>query len=133
MTITALIFENIDANTMIDSGASSLFIDEIFLRENHLPPRKKKYPETVRVVDGRQSSSGQITHEIDLPLCIDGHVEVLTFQVNRIARYHIILGKSWLSKHDLEIKWSKNIISFISIFCRKNCLDNLHISSTSNT
>lgn len=126
MTITALISGSINANTMIDSGASSSFIDEVFLRENHLIPRKKRHPETVRVVDGRQSSSGKITHEIDLTLQIDTHIEVLTFQVTRIARYNIILGKSWLSNHDPEIKWSSNIISFTSVFCRDHCLNTLH-------
>ncbi|KAI0998468.1 hypothetical protein K3495_g9726 [Podosphaera aphanis] len=94
----------IPTNTMVDSGASNSFTDESFIQENHLVPRKKKFLETVRVVDGRKSSSGQITHEIDLLLQINYHTETLTFQVTKIARYEVILGKSWLSKHDPEIK-----------------------------
>ena len=116
---------------MIDSGASTSFIDESFIKRNRLRARKKLSPETVRVVDGRQSSSGHITHEIDLQLQLGSHSENLTFQVTRIARYHVILGKSWLSKHDPEIKWSNNIVSFTSPFCQETCLVSSPVSTYS--
>ncbi|KAI0994228.1 hypothetical protein K3495_g13954 [Podosphaera aphanis] len=73
LAFTFLLQGKIPTNTMIDSVASNSFIDELFIQENHLIPRKKKFLETVRVFDGQKSSSGQITHEIDLLLQIDYH------------------------------------------------------------
>ncbi|KAI1003433.1 hypothetical protein K3495_g4771 [Podosphaera aphanis] len=131
LAITAFLQQNIPAHTMIDSGASTSFIDELFIKRNRLRARKKLSPETVRVVDRRQSSSGHITLEIDLQLQLGSHSERLTFQVTRIARYHIILGKSWLSKLDPEIKWSNNVVSFTSPFCQETCLVSSPVSTYS--
>lgn len=131
LMISAIIEHKIKASTMVDSGASTSFIDESFINAHSLIPRLKNFPEIVRVVDGRQSSSGRITHEIDLSLEIGNHSEILTFQVTRIARYNIILGKSWLSKHDPEIKWSSNTLSFKSRLCRQHCVDHSHYRSRS--
>ncbi|RKF62889.1 hypothetical protein OnM2_029079 [Erysiphe neolycopersici] len=100
LALTALIRTDVKAYTMIDSGASTSFIDDKFVKKYQLITRPKGIAEAVHVVDGRESASGLITHEIDLPLNINDHSEILTFQVTRIARYDIILGKSWLSKHD---------------------------------
>lgn len=124
MTFRATLQGKINASTMIDSGAPTSFIDENFVKIHKLTPRKKSHPEIVRVVDGRQSSSGEITHEIDLHLQIGQHKEILTFQITKIARYHTILGKSWLPKHDPRIKWSDDTLQFDPIFCRKNCYIN---------
>lgn len=121
MTLLAILQHEIKASIMIDSGASTSFVDESFIKKHNLVPRKKAHPETVHVADGRQSSSGKITHEIDLSLAINSHIETLTLQATRIARYDVILGKSWLSKHDPKITWSNNELLFNSNFCLKFC------------
>lgn len=126
LALNATVEKDIQACIMVDSGASTSFIDEKFVKKNHFSLRLKVCPETVHVVDGRQSASGLITHELDLLLTIRNHSEILTFQVTKIARYDIILGKSWLSTHDPEIKWSKNKILFSSAYCRSNCLDSTY-------
>ena len=122
LAFKALINKKIKTLTMLDSGASTSFIDEAFIRKHKLVSRPKQCAEVVRVVDGRQSASGMITHEIDLSLTINEHQEILTFQITCIARYDIILGKSWLSKHDPEIRWSSNLLSFPSSYCQENCI-----------
>ena len=93
---------------MADSGATSLFVDAHFLEKNNLKPIKKKYPETLKVVDGRESVSGAITHEIELNLQLGDHLERALFQVTKLSDYPIILGKAWLNRHDPTIHWSSN-------------------------
>ena len=50
LTVTAFLNYNIEAITMIDSGASTSFIDDSFAKKNKITSRKKNLPETVRVV-----------------------------------------------------------------------------------
>lgn len=60
---------------------------------------------------------------------IEDQVEILTFQVTRVARYDMILGKSWLSKHDPKIKWSSNELAFSSRLYRQNRLTKSHFQA----
>lgn len=106
---------------MIDSGATSLFVDSDFLLKNNLKPRKKKYPESLTVVDGRESAGGAITHEIKLELLLGDHYEGAIFQVTKLSDYSIILGKAWLDRHNPSINWPSNSVSFSSNFCLSNC------------
>lgn len=107
---------------MIDSGATSLFVDAEFLKINKLKPRKKKYPETLRVVDGRESCEGAIKYEIELHILLGDHKERALFQVTKLAEYPLILGKAWLDRHNPDIDWPSNSISFESKFCKKSCI-----------
>ena len=81
---------------MIDSGATSLFVDIDFINQNNLKPKSKKYPESLKLVDGRESSGSSITHEIELSIQIDNHFERTLFQVTKLSDYPLILGKAWL-------------------------------------
>lgn len=107
---------------MVDSGATSLFVDMEFLRRNNLIPTEKPLPEKLTVVDGRESAGGAITHEIVLDLLLGEHFERALFQVTKLSDYPIILGKAWLNYHNPVINWSLNSLSFVSDFCRKSCL-----------
>jgi hypothetical protein len=53
---------------MIDSGATSCFIDFDFALAQRYPLWKKTCPEALLVVDGRKSSAGDILYEVDICL-----------------------------------------------------------------
>ena len=112
----------IDATCMVDSGASSQFIDYDFAVSHGLTLIKKQVPESLTVVDGRPSAGGLLTHEVHLQLLIDQHLENLTFQVTQLAAYPLILGKSWLRRHNPTVNWIKNSVVFGSGFCHAHCL-----------
>lgn len=122
LVLDCIINDSLPCTCMVDSGATSVFIDAHFVSTHKLATKKKKYPESLKVVDGRNSAAGQITHEVDLNLQIDQHVERITFQVTQIAGYPIVLGKAWLDRHDPEISWSKNTLTFSSPSCQNLCL-----------
>jgi len=87
---------------MLDSGATSQFIDSEFCRENNFKLQKKETPETLTVVNGR-TGENLITYKATLALNINGYCETLTFQVVDIYNTPIILGITWLRKHEPTI------------------------------
>jgi len=88
---------------MIDSGASSQFIDLDFTLSLNLPLDLKRKPEDLVLADGVHSKVGQITHTCSLRLTIDQHVEDLTFHVTKLAGWNMIVGKPWLRRHNPTI------------------------------
>ena len=111
----------VPGSAMIDSGASTQFLDLDFAVKNNLPLNLKPKPETLIVVDGREATS-QLTHSCTMNLTIDQHLETLTFQVTKLAGWDMILGKIWLKKHNPVIDWTRNTVTFSSGHCQANCL-----------
>jgi hypothetical protein len=61
-------FSGTSGSIMVDSGATSCFIDFDFALSQNFPLRKKTHPEALLVVDGRKSSAGDILYEVDIRL-----------------------------------------------------------------
>jgi hypothetical protein len=100
-------------DTLIDSGASSCFIDSDFVKKFGIPTVKKKYPITIEAIDGKLLGSGMIKQEtLPLTLEISGHQERLCFNVIQSPSYSVILGMTWLSSHNPKINWKDRTISF---------------------
>jgi hypothetical protein len=56
---------------LVDSGATSSFIDQTFVTQHNIHVVKKSTPIPIEVIDGRTIASGAITHKIaPLELCI---------------------------------------------------------------
>ena len=121
MIVPVRLNKDTTGSAMIDSGASTQFIDLDFAVKNNLPLTLKATPETLIVVDGRQAES-QLTHACTLALTVIQHLETLTFQVTKIAGWNVILGKTWLKRHNPVINWTKNTVSFGSGYCQAHCL-----------
>ena len=63
-------------------------------------------------VDGTQNSRGSITHEVILMMSHKGHWEKVTFEICELGRVNIIIGHTWLTKHNPEIDWASGEIEF---------------------
>lgn len=63
----------VKAHSLIDSGATGIFVNPQFVKECHAEIRTKAVPREVRVIDGRMINSGLITKEAILTLCIGQH------------------------------------------------------------
>ena len=112
------------ALAMIDSGASTQFIDPEFAQGLRLQLDPKSVPESSIVVDGRRAAP--LTHTCTLDLLIDQHLETVTFQVTKLAGWQMILGKTWLKKHNPIIDWTRNSVTFASGYCQAHCLPVRH-------
>lgn len=117
---------------MIDSGATSDFISSSFVKQHKIPSIKKAIPEVLTVIDGTPIASNQgkiFEHTEDGWLTHMGvHEEQISFNVLDIPKYHIILEKSWLYKHNPTIDWINSSINFPSKQCQKCATTSLPIN-----
>jgi Retroviral aspartyl protease len=109
---------------LIDSGATSNFIDRRFASQNQILLNNKSQPQPVLVIDGRPLRSGPITHHAQTKLTIGHHQEALSLDAIGIANYPVILGMPWLRQHNPEIDWRRNKLQFLSGFCSRTCIQN---------
>jgi len=122
LTLSCFMNKDFPATCMVDSGASSQFIDLDFALNLNLPLAPKEKTEDLVLADGAHSIVGQIIHTCTLKLAIDQHMEELTFQVTKLAGWNLIMGKLWLRRHNLTINWVTNTIAFSSGYCHAYCL-----------
>jgi hypothetical protein len=93
-------------STLVDSDATSSFIDQTFVTQHNIPVVKKSTPVPVEIIDGRTIASGAITHErTPLELCIGKHTEKIVLNIISTPHYPIILGLLWLEVHNPIIDW----------------------------
>ena len=110
------------AITLVDSGATGVFLHPKFAQECKADIRIKSTPRVVRVIDGRIIDSGLITHEATVELMVGNHCETLVADITNTGRYHCILGTPWLVRHDPTIWWSQKKVLFESAHCQQSCV-----------
>jgi hypothetical protein len=105
-------------STLVDSGATSSFIDQTFVVQHNIPVIKKSTPVPVEVIDGRTIASGSITHETTpLELCIGKHTEKIVLNIISTPHHPIILGLPWLEAHNPIIDWRFRTLTFSARRC----------------
>ena len=114
-------------NALVDSGATGRFIDRDYVKANRLTTRKLSHPIPVRNVDGTPNSAGCITEAVDLVIRYKNHSERTLFAVTGLGKEKLILGHSWLRKHNPEIDWATGEVkmSRCSARCCSGCRDEL--------
>ena len=109
---------------MIDSGATSNFINATFVTSMSIPTQLRSLRQPLFLIDGTPISSGDITHTtcpLQMDVC-DNHSERILFDIVSLGSVAVILGLPWLRKHNPTITWSpKETLSFNSTFCQKYC------------
>jgi len=90
-------------NSFVDSGATGEFINCYDAKSNQLHTRKLSEPILVYNVDRTLNEAGSITEVVDLILRYWNHSEL--FAVTGLGKQKLILGHSWLWKHNPEIDW----------------------------
>ncbi len=120
-------------SALVDSGATSSFIDQTFVVQHNILVIKKSTPVPVEVIDGRTIASGAITHETTpLELCIGKHTEKIVPNIISTPHHPIILGLPWLEAHNPIIEWRSGTLTFGAQRCtsqephaQKNTLSSL--------
>ena len=92
-------------NSLVDSGATGNFIDQAYVQTHRLTTRKLSKPVPGYNVDGTPNDSGSITEVADLILRYRNHSERTLSAVTSIGKQDLILGHTWLRKHNPEIDW----------------------------
>ena len=110
----------IKQSVFIDSGADDVFIDPKFAQLHSIPLVLLPNPVSCRLADGQISS--MISHRtIPLQMIIDDHEETISFFVTPLC-HPVILGLSWLRRHNPSIDWHNGSHAFLSDHCASNCL-----------
>ena len=63
-------------------------------------------------VDGTLNIGGSITHEATLTMIHKGHKEDVTFEICDFGKVNLIIGFTWLQKHNPKINWLTGKITF---------------------
>ena len=81
--------EGVSVNALLDSGATGMFADKKFIEKNSFKLEKLDRPVRIRNVDGTGNSGGLVTHEIEVNVYYQGHIERMKLDVCDLGRtYH---------------------------------------------
>jgi len=109
----------VDVKALLDSGATGMFIDKKFAEGNRIAIRPLNKPIRVYNVDGTLNQGGSITHEVTLMMSHKGHKEKAVFEVCDLGKSTVIIGYTWLQKHNPMIDWKTGGIKFTR--CPREC------------
>uniref|UniRef100_A0A0W0F4H4 RNA-directed DNA polymerase n=1 Tax=Moniliophthora roreri TaxID=221103 RepID=A0A0W0F4H4_MONRR len=87
----------------VDCGATDKFIDKDYAKSNGFVLCPLSPPIPVYNVDGTPNCLGTITEMADVVLKYKDHTECTMFAVTSLGKQTVLLGYSWLEKHNPEI------------------------------
>jgi hypothetical protein len=90
---------------LVDCDATSDFIDSEYTAANRIPVRWLSWPILVFNVDGSPNEAGSIREVSDVILRYQSHSERVVLALTGLGKQKLILGYSWLRKHNLQIDW----------------------------
>ena len=106
LVVACKVNNSITSHALIHCGATGYaFVDKDFATTHAFPLYPLKQHRVIEVIDGRTISSGDVTHMTKISLNIKGHIEKLPAFVTSLGHYPIVLGKPWLRKHDVSIRF----------------------------
>ena len=97
--------EKKSVSALVDCGATGEFIDRHYAKSSCFNLVKLTQPIPVYNVYGTLNEAGSIMEVVNLILCYNNHSEKTTFAVCGLCKQKLILGHSWLQKHNPEINW----------------------------
>jgi len=111
-------FQTTDTNAsfssegLVDCGATGLYIDQEYAQSLKLNLQTLSHLIPVYNADKTPNKSGPIRQVATLRMKIGDHVETATFAVTNTGRDKIILGYSWLCRHNPNVDWKANKLLF---------------------
>ena len=110
--------EETSMEAMVDTGATGDFIDQDFVNQAKLPTRKLSQLVPVYNVDGSPNKAGSIHEVVDVVMAYNGHSERILLVVTRLGKQSMILGFSWLNKHNPEIDFRARTVKMTRCLLR---------------
>jgi len=95
--------EETSMEAMVDTGATRDFIDQDFVAQVKLLTCKLSQPILVYNVDGTLNEAGSVHEVVDVIMTYDQHSERILLAVTHLSKQSMILGFTWLDKHNPEI------------------------------
>jgi len=95
--------KGISVKALLDSRAIEMFADKKFIKKNSFKLKKLERLVRIRNVDETGNSGELVTHEIEVNVYYQGHVERMKLDVCNLERTEVILGILWLATYNPEI------------------------------
>ena len=92
---------------MVDSGATSLFINQKYAKHHQMLQTPLEHPIMLYNIDGSLNEARSITHKVKLDLKVGQDKEKFDFLVTSLGPEKVILGLPWLRHRNPEINWHK--------------------------
>ena len=106
---------------LVDTGATSYFIDDRVVKRLKLPKYKLPEVRTMKLADPTKSST--LTHYTTIEMAIGSHYEKVTLYVVPSLDSHIVLGTPWLKAHHICPDLNENTVTFQKKYCgHRSCL-----------
>ena len=111
--------EVVVTEALLDSSATGLVMSEEFARRHKFRRTKLERPVYVRNVDNMLNYAGPIVDTVEVEIFFKGHKERTSIDVIGEQKWSIILGMSWLKRHNPEIDWKTGEVKMIR--CPDEC------------
>jgi hypothetical protein len=112
--------------SLVDCGATGLFMATEWACTNNVTTRMLTRPIPVYNVDGPPNEGGAIREIADVILWYNGHVERTQFVIMQLGKQSMILGFTWLRKHNPEINWQTKEVR---MSCCPTCCDTCRLDA----
>ena len=93
---------------MVDSGSTGDFISDKYVSEHKLHEYEYKHSKTVWLADGKQHT---VSKYIECQLDIGDMSQSIQLAVLPLIGHDIILGTTWLQRHNPHINWSTGTVT----------------------
>src|SRR5258706_8084419 len=99
-------------HTLLDSGSSHSFVNEVFAMNNRLKFSYLPNPILLKMFDG--STPSNVSKKVRMPITFStGETHHLEFFVTNLdENYSLVLGYDWLAQHNPNIDWTETKIMF---------------------
>src|SRR5258708_14717640 len=110
---------SISTSTLLDSGATSMFINWSFVQKHQLETIPLPQPVLVHNVDGSANENGSVMEEVHITLRFGCHSKRAHLTVMNLGQQMVIIGHSWLTLHNPEVDWAAQKVSMMR--CPPSC------------
>ena len=109
-----------ETTALLDCGAGGIFISQDFVKKENIKTSPRPFPLVMKDAAGR--ILGICTRIVETTLKLGDHQEDITLEVGNL-KHPIILGITWLRRHNPLIDWVTGKTAFKSSFCQTYCLN----------
>ncbi|MCO5597304.1 hypothetical protein L7F22_051380 [Adiantum nelumboides] len=96
---------------LFDTGSTHNVISSKLVKKLKLPTRASNYSYTVELADGKGTEVWD-RQVADLPFKIQSYEDRMDFEITRLARFDMVLGKQWHAWKKPTIDFSSHVIQF---------------------
>ena len=100
--------KKVQTKALVNSGATTNFVDRVVVENNNLVTHKLANPYRVINADGTPNKAGQITEYVQAYVEIGSHKTTQYLFVTNLGNKEMMIGYSYLYKHNPDIDWRKD-------------------------